>query len=202
VEQVNKIVFFDVETSGLDPKAHDVIQIASIAVDESFEELANYHARVQFDAAKASPEALEVNHYTPEAWADAEPARVVVDEFAQFLSAHATVSQVSKRTGRPYKVAQLAGHNVATFDVPFLREMFGRVGQFCPIRFIALDTLQLAAWWVHRFSVMRDRPAPENLKLETLADHFGIKRTGDAHDALSDVEVTVRLAHQLLEVPR
>lgn len=191
-----QIVFFDLETSGLDPMCHEVIQLAAIAIEEvgdGFRVLDKFERKLRFDVSAASPEALAVNSYSESAWQSAIPRGQAVAEFSRFLRDHSTVEQISQRTGRPYKVAQLAGHNIASFDVPFLRQMFG--SEFCPIRFIPLDTLQLAAW------VMDRRPdGPKDLKLATLAEHFGIAFEGEAHDALADVEVNVKVTWELLRL--
>lgn len=186
-----RIVFFDVETSGLDPNVHEVIQLAAIAVEaDGLGEIERFEAKVQFDVSKASPEALEINSYNVEAWRSAKPRPMVVGQFSNFLRQHSTVQQISRRTGRPYNVAQLAGHNVASFDIAFLRAMFG--SEFCPIRFIPLDTLQLASWAMH----WHPNP-PSDLKLGTLAQFFEIPFDGEAHDALADVAVTVEVAKRL-----
>ena len=91
-------------------------------------------------------------------------------------------------------VAELAGHNVASFDVPFLRRYFELCSLFYPASFIPLDTLQLARWWkeVHGIEI-------ENLKLGTLASFFGIELGADAHDALADVRANVEVARRMVE---
>ena len=109
-----RIVFFDVETSGLDPNVHEVIQLAAIAVEaDGLGEIERFEAKVQFDVSKASPEALEINSYNVEAWRSAKPRPMVVGQFSNFLRQHSTVQQISRRTGRPYNVAQLAGQRAA-----------------------------------------------------------------------------------------
>jgi DNA polymerase III epsilon subunit-like protein len=194
---MNKIVFFDLETSGLDYKKHEVIQIAARAVDENFRGVDRFAARVTFDKEKADPDALKINHYTEEAWASALSPHQAAADFGAFLSRHATIRMTSK-AGNPYRVAQLAGHNVASFDFPFLRALFYRDDdRFLPAGFITLDTLQLAAW---TFRVAQPENAPENLKLGTLAEFFGIEVDAEAelHDAEADVAVNVAVARALL----
>lgn len=60
-----KIVFFDLETSGLDPKSHAIIQIAAVAVTmPDMEIVGRYEAKIKFSAAKADPVALTGNVYS------------------------------------------------------------------------------------------------------------------------------------------
>ena len=56
---LHDVIFFDLETSGLDPKRHEIIQIAMIhaPTGDSLE------LKMWFDETKASEEALRVNHY-------------------------------------------------------------------------------------------------------------------------------------------
>lgn len=189
-----RLVFFDLETGGLDPQRHPVTQFAAIAVDDRFEELGSLELKLDFDAASADPEALRLNGYDPSVWrADAVSVDVALRSIADFMKKHATVEKVSQRNGKPYRVARLAGHNAAEFDARFLQALFKRGGAFLPAEYRALDTVQLAAWhFLHRAE------APENLKLETLVGHFGIQRDGSAHDALSDVRACVELARRIL----
>lgn len=187
---MNKIVFFDLETGGLNPLVHPITQIAAIAVSaDDFSEIESYEQKVRFDESTADAEALERNHYNADVWREtALPERQVTSDFADFLSRHATVKQIAKRTGRPFFVAQLAGHNCATFDSPFLQNFFKRNGQFLPASFLTLDTLQRAQW----FFMERICDRPENLKLETLCKYFEVAMAdGTAHDALADVRATL-----------
>lgn len=190
-----RLVFFDLETGGLDPHRHPVTQFAAIAVDDEFSELDSLELKLQFDPKAADPEALKLNGYDPEVWrSDALRTVDALPRISAFLKKHATVDKVSQKSGKPYRVARLAGHNAAEFDARFLQALFKREGQFLPAEYRALDTVQLAAW---HFLVRLD-VEPENLKLETLVGHLGIERSGVAHDALSDVRACVALARQIL----
>ena len=60
----------DLETTGLDPLIHEVIDIGAVRVDQATLEIeATFSAKIQpLHIELASPIALEVNGYTPEAW--------------------------------------------------------------------------------------------------------------------------------------
>lgn len=191
------VVFFDLETSGLDEDRHDIIQIAAVAIGPDWEELEAFEEKLAFDRDAADPEALELNCYNAEQWdAEERPAVEALRSFSSFLRRHLSV-QLTSRRGQPYRVAKLAGHNVATFDFPRLRAAFRRHALFLPAAFMTLDTLQLASWWQVVLLSSGVRPPP-NLKLSTLAAYFGHPIDG-AHDALADVRASARVARQLLE---
>jgi DNA polymerase III epsilon subunit-like protein len=183
------LVFFDFETGGLEIN-HPNIQLAALAVSSDFVELESFETKLQFDVQVADPAALAMNNYDPDVWQkEAVPVEQAIDDFAAFLNRHKTVSMISKRTGRPYSVARLAGHNVE-FDKPRLRAMFG--DRFLPAHPQCLCTVNLALWFFH----FADSPPPENYKLSTLCQYFDIEMAS-AHDALSDVKASARLAERI-----
>ena len=186
-------VFFDTETAGLADEAA-TIQLAAIAVRD-WKELAVFEQKIEFDVSKAEPEALELNHFDAEVWElEAYPVQEVVASFAKWLEPHRAIEMVSKRTGRPYMVARLAGHNVKTFDAPRLQAMFKAQDVFLAAdSFRPLDTVQLALWecWARG-------KKPPNYQLATLCGFIGID-VGEAHDALADVRMCIELARALLE---
>lgn len=190
------VVFFDTETSGLHPE-HPTIQLAAIAVGPDWTELETFERKIAFDERQADPEALAMNHYDASVWKrDAVPEVVAVQEFAALLNRHRSIDLVSKRTGKPYRVARVGGHNVAGFDLDRVSAMFKRFGTFFPVDFRStLDTRYGAVWF---FEAHPEQEKPADFKLTTLAAHFGIPTDG-AHDALFDVRLSIALAHGLLD---
>ncbi|MEM6454917.1 MAG: 3'-5' exonuclease [Acidobacteriota bacterium] len=190
------IVFFDIETTGLDHAAHEICQIAAVAIGKGWVERDALEVKLHFDDDAADPQSLQMNSYDPQVWEKhAVSPEVGIQQFSSFLQRHAEVPKVSRR-GKPYKVAQLAGHNIATFDMLFVRRAFKTHNLFLPAEFLGLDTLQLAAWW-RQFQNAAGQP-PENLKLSTLSNIFGIDHD-DAHDALADVRANVLVAKAMIK---
>jgi exonuclease len=188
---VRAAVYFDLETGGVKDE-HPDIQLAAVAVDEdTWNELLSFEAKIAFDATKADPEALALNHYSAEAWVGSQPPGQVAFRFAGFLERFRSLTMISKRTGKPYSVAKLIGHNAASFDGPRLRRMFDRCSLFLPADPRVRDTCQRALWY---FDERGEVPA--DFKLGTLCEHFGISTEG-AHDALTDVRLTIALARAL-----
>ena len=198
----SRIVFFDTETGGLLP-SHPTIQLAAIAVavDADWHELETFERKIAFVVKDSDPEALKINHYDPAVWdAEAWSEQTVVSDFAAFLKRHSTVELVSQRTGRPYKVARLGGHNVVGFDLDRVSAMFKRHGAFFPVDFRSvLDTRYGAVWLFEGGAAAEVQPQPKNFKLTGLAEHFGIPIDG-AHDALFDVRLSIALARRIVEL--
>lgn len=183
-------VFFDFETGGI-REDHPNIQLAAIAVNGDWAEVGSFEKKIQFDESTAEPEALKMNHYDPAVWkAEALPMAKVVAMFAEFLRPFCCIEKVGRR-GVPYSVARLAGHNAATFDGPRLRRMFEECRTFLPTELFVRDTLQRALWWFDERGIV-----PKSLRLVELCSYFNLPEDG-AHDALSDVRMTISLAKRL-----
>lgn len=188
----SRLVVLDLETSGLDEARHEVIQFAAIAVDGEWRELECIEMKVDFDEAAADEKALALNGYDREVWRK-ESLRppIARGRIADFLRRHATLEKVS-RSGKPYTVARVCGHNASTFDGRFLAAWFKRSEQFLPAAcFEALDTLALARW-----ASFVTPPGPKDHKLGSLCEWLGIVHGGE-HEALADVRATVEVARRL-----
>lgn len=172
------LVYFDLETGGLEPK-HPTIQLAAIAVRDGIE-VASFNQHISFRVEDCDTAALAMNHFTPKAWKDAVPGLVAALEFANWLRPFCEVQKISK-AGNPYQVARVAGYNAVAFDLPRLRTLFG--SEFLPAEYLVRDILQRALFYFDE----RGDP-PENFKLPTVAAWFGLPVDG-AHDALFDVRL-------------
>ena len=135
-----KLIFFDLETAGLEPEQHPIIQIAAVAVDSSLCELESFEVKIHFDESDADPNSISANHYSEETWnLEAVQAAIAAKRFSKFLRRHATIDMLS-RHGKPYRVAQMVAHNGERFDGPFLHAWYRRLGLFCPARYMVLCT--------------------------------------------------------------
>lgn len=191
-----RMVFFDLETGGLDPAKHPITQIAAVAVGPGLKELDSFEAKVLFDTTTADEQALKLNRYDPAVWEKEGLLPLeTIRRFSEFLSKYAEVKIVSKRTGRPYYVAQLSGYNADTFDGPFLRQFYYNAREFLPAAMRVLCVLQRVAWHFTEHSALQ---ALDDFKLATVCQYFGVPLEG-AHDALADVRATVALYRELLK---
>jgi DNA polymerase III epsilon subunit-like protein len=194
----DEVCFFDLETGGVED-CHPTIQVAAVAVDISQPDwpvVESYEQKVEFDVDKCDTRAFELNHFDPKVWEKeaASPVKVRAD-MESFFRRHQTWQLISK-AGNAYTTAKVAGHNIAAFDLPRLKKLWGkRFTPFC--WWYPFDTYLAAVW---KFGIAGASDAPENFRLETLCGHFGIKASdGEAHDALVDVMITIELAKHLLE---
>lgn len=183
-------IFFDTETGGVTPDK-PTIQLAAIAIEDiGFAEVGSIELKLQFDEAKADPEALAMNHYDKSIWEkEALPPSVAKQRFDFWARPYQSVQMISK-AGRPYTVGKLAGYNALTFDLPRLRELYGAA--FFPFTFHVRDVLQRVLFYFDEHKVEK----PKDFKLGTVCEYFNIKVDG-AHDALVDVRLTAKLLKRL-----
>lgn len=194
----DKLVFIDIETGGLAWWPHEcngkqipmnpIIQVAAIAVDAStLEEIELYEQKVNFMEECCNKEALAINSYSKDSalWqTEGIRPEAAIAELSNFLRDHATVSMPARKGGT-FKVAQLVGHNSASFDVPYLAAWFKHFGKFFPGSYHCIDTITMATLYksIHGAGF-------QNLKLETLSKWFAIEDS-PTHDALFDVRATI-----------
>lgn len=185
---MSHVIIFDLETAGLEPR-HPTIQLASVVIDETdWLEVASFERKISFNETDADPAALAMNHYDADVWLrEAKRPESVAREFAAFAKPYLSIQMVSKSKGTPYQVGKLCAHNAA-FDLPRLQGLFA--GSFFPFSYHARCTLARAMWF---YDEHPDISKPQNLKLATLCESFGIAVSA-THEALSDVRLCAALA--------
>lgn len=158
------IVFFDVETTGLAPEYHDLIEIGAIRVRQTdFAVLREYSVKVRPNTIdRASPEALRVNGYTAEEWVEA-------------VSLHEAMLEMLDMV----RDAALCAHKAA-FDEYFLYHAMKRC---------SLIPSDGAAPWFYVFDTLSNgqmllrRQAPR-LRGSLLAEALGVDPEPEPHTAL------------------
>lgn len=162
-------VAVDIETSGLDPAYHDVIEVGLVSsrgLVKSFS--------LDFDEVKADPKALEVN-----GWGKRElaPKVEMVEALAELSAAFF-----------PFKHTLLVA-SPAHFDVGFLEQLFRREGLTPP--WGPRSIIDLKSFACARFGVLTD------LKNSEISRMLDIEDTSD-HTALGDAIWTANLFRALL----
>jgi exodeoxyribonuclease-1 len=187
--------FYDLETSGLNPRDDRIMQFAGIRTDERFKQISEpYDILVRLnDDTLPSPDAVLVTGITPQA---TQADGLTEAEFAKFLS---------EEIFTPDTIT--LGFNNVRFDDEFIRALFWR-NFFDPYEWSWKDGR--SRWDMLDVVRMTRALRPEGIKwpvtqdgkatnrLELLTKENGIDHTR-AHDALSDVEAliaVVKLVHK------
>jgi len=179
---VKKIFWFDVETTGLDPIKHDIVQLAFlIEIDGRIVEDKNMLMQ-PFNYETIDPQALERQKRTvEEIMAYPDPRKIYLE----------LISILEKYVDRYDKKDKFhnGGYN-SKFDMDFLKQYFIKNGdQYFGswFNYKSIDPLPLLHMLDGLGSV-----SLENYQLETVCKHFKIPIA--AHDALNDIIATRNLA--------
>ena len=183
---MTKVLWFDCETTGIDPKQNDILKLAAIIeIDGEIVDRECFYMQ-PFNYESITVGALEVNKLT-------------LDEIRKFPMPVETWTKITKLFSKhidKYNKADKfypAGYNVR-FDLDFLAEFFRKChdmyfGSYCNWR--CLDPMIL----LNILSYQGKINLP-NLKLETVCEYFKIELK--AHDAISDIEATRQLFNLLM----
>lgn len=170
------VAFIDTETTGLDKKTQNIIELAMIIYDDMGER-SDHLYRFSFDEEKAEKKALEINHYYDRKsdWDNTKPFSYYANEIDKLL----------------YR-KNLVGHNVY-FDAGFLEKEFERAGYKRTSWRRLIDTYGIAVFLTENFSELK-KHSMDNLRL-----FFNINNSeGKNHTAMKDTEDLLTLYNKLL----
>lgn len=165
------IIVFDIEGTGTDIFANNIIQLSAIKIRKG-KKIAEFNRYLKSD--KPVGDSEKVHHISDEyLQTHGENPKLVLQEFCQFI-----------------QDAIITGHNIRGYDMDILNQNLLK-HNLKPVNFsnINFDTLDL---------VRRFYPNLPNHKLEFLSNHFQFE-TKSNHNSLDDVFATWELLHKLLE---
>ena len=176
-----KYLWIDLETTGLDPVRHGVIQIAGIVeIDGEIKEEFNFKVR-PFKGDGVSLDSIMAHGISIEEMKSYKPPNEIYRKLTKLLSKYVQVYDKSDKF-------HLLGYN-AKFDYDFLRKWFEKnhdtyMGSY--IWFPPLDIMNLAC-----FYLSTERATIKNFKLDSVARAVGLKpKEGLLHDASYDIRLT------------
>ena len=188
---MNKIIFIDTETGGVNTEKSALIQLSGIIrVNKKDVETFNFFIK-PFVNSEVNEKALEVQGRTLQ---ELKTEKYVEEKevYKQF------VNLLDKYVDKYDKTDKfiVAGYNVR-FDVDMLKAFFQRHGN--NFLFSYLDSSMLDPLYsIRLLQVAGILPVLENNKLETWCKHFGIELK--AHDSLEDVKATKKIIGKLIEL--
>ncbi len=181
-----KLLYFDVETTGLNPVKNDIIQFACIVeIDEEIKE--EYQIKIKpFDFTTITTEALETNGLKLEDLYTFEQPKIA------FIAIQNVFAKYINRMDKTDKFTPVAYNG--KFDLDFMQTFFKKNGSNyfgAWQNWQLLDPLVLFRYYCYKNNITH----LSNHKLETVCNYFGI--TFKAHDAMEDVKA-MRKLHKIL----
>ncbi len=168
----NDIICVDIETTDLNPIAGDVIQIGAVRIDKTFTAKKKDYLVVSYIkplTTHRNSEAMLCNNIPEESLVDGYELNEALEMFENFC-------------GKSKKLAAWGAY----FDVPFLKEQYKKINRPWPFSHVTIDLKTIATWELAKRNIfitgLSDTLAKLNLTFE-----------GRPHDALSDINNTVRI---------
>lgn len=168
-----RIVFFDIETTGLYCKKGDkIIEIGCISYEG--DEISKFHKLIN-PGKPISVEAFQIHRISDNDVLTSPNFSEVAENFLDFI-----------------KKDTLCGHNAIKFDLPFINYELKEI-KMPKIRNKIIDTTIL----------FKERFYEKNFKLDHMCQKFGIdleEREENGHNAMLDVELLVKCYKKLMDV--
>lgn len=166
MEKQVDIIFFDLETTGLDLANDRIIEISAIKTDHDLNEKSRFDLLINPDGREIAPDAF------------AKHGKTIED-----LKDKKTFGEIAERLFKFFDGCALAGFNILNFDVPFLIEEFKRFGlEFDPIK---NETQIIDAYRILARKEKRD--------LQNTYRFYTGKDREDWHQATADNEATIEI---------
>jgi DNA polymerase-3 subunit epsilon len=180
-----KILYFDLETTGVEKHRHGIHQIAGcIVIDGEIKEHFNFKVAPN-PKAKIEPEALEVGGVTEEQIKAYPSMKIVFFDFCKMLGKY--VDKYDKQDK-----FHLCGYNNRSFDDQFLRAWFVQSGDNYFGSWFWADSLDVIVLCSEILS--KKRTSLADFKLKTVAAFCGIEvDETQLHDASYDIMLTKKL---------
>ncbi len=179
---VKRYLFVDLETGGLYPDKHAVLQVAAIITDFDFNIKGQFMSYIQpHPELEITQEALMINQLSLEGLQSAPGEKLVAMALSHFA-----------RLVGP--LPRFAGYN-CQFDLEFMSYLWQRHD---------LLPAPYQVPWLDIYAVAKSRLGADaglpNFKLASVARHFAVDTAG-AHDAMADLIMTIEIAKQLKGMP-
>lgn len=180
----NNLAFIDVETTGLDPQRHEILEVGCVLVEQTLVPGRGPQVRLLEELEwkvkpehieTAEPEALRINRYNEADWLFASSLKQVMEALSEKTSD-----------------AILIAHNV-TFDWGFIEQAFRKTEVPCNMHYHRLDLLSMV------YAKLYHDEKIAKFSLAAVAEYFGIKNER-AHTALADTRVAYEIYKKLLEI--
>ncbi len=193
----------DLEMSGDDPSWHEIIQVGAVLYTEQWKELGRYKSNVYPENEEAfSKPSAEIHGLSLEVLKEAPMMSEVLPEFEEWLLGLQGKRPDPFDNSRALRYTMLAGLGLVN-DFSFLRAAYGFENRKWPYSYRMLD-MQSITHVLFPILEKAGQPVPRRQSLDAIAEHFGLERSSDDHDALEDALLTgacfqeiMKLIHQL-----
>lgn len=169
------LVITDLETTGLIPGFHEIIEVGVVVVDQrTLEVITLFESRVMPEyPERATPEAVSVNGFDVKLWKDAPNLQSVMKLYSALT-----------------KDGVFSSHNI-TFDWPFIEQAFKKTGVSDLMDYHRVDLFTIAWERLRNSGIGR-------FNLKYLCEHLGVDPEPEVHSALNGAFAAYQVLKKLL----
>ena len=207
------IIVYDLETDGPDPTTANPVEIAAVPVNPRTLEIKMDDT---FEVTVKPPGIDKDEYFTTgvqktidwhastrgcssedivSTWKKGKSQKVAMKNFCSYLQKYHIEKDPMRRIY--FTEPAYSGYNVDGFDDIIIRNMCDRHKLDYPFAKMGnMDWLHYITYW------FENMPEPENYKMDTLKEFFGLQSHGQAHSAISDVVDTAKILVRFLKFAR
>jgi len=207
------IIVYDLETDGPDPTTANPVEIAAVPVNPRTLEIKMDDT---FEVTVKPPGIDKDEYFTTgvqktidwhastrgcssedivSTWKKGKSQKVAMKNFCSYLQKYHIEKDPMRRIY--FTEPAYSGYNVDGFDDIIIRNMCDKHKLDYPFAKMGnMDLLNYITYW------FENMPEPENYKMDTLKEFFGLQSHGQAHSAISDVVDTAKILVRFLKFAR
>ena len=204
------IIVFDWETDSPDPTTCNPVELAAVPIDPRTLDIKVDKA---FSATIKPPGITKEEYFTDEkqktiewhakqrgvtsediikTWKSGKSEKIVWKNFCEYCKKF----EIEKSRDNWYPEPIAAGYNIIGFDLPICQRLAKKHKTKMPFAKVTkMDVMDMLFYW------LEDLDEPQNMRLDTMRDWFGIKAE-QAHEALSDTMDSAKLLTQFMKFHR
>tara|TARA_R100000808_G_scaffold23722_1_gene53048 strand:- start:592 stop:1266 length:675 start_codon:yes stop_codon:yes gene_type:complete len=204
------IIVFDWETDGPDPTTCNPVELAAIPIDPRTLDIKVDKA---FNATIKPPGITKEEYFTDEkqktiewhakqrgvtsediiqTWKSGKSEKIVWKNFCEYCKKF----EIEKSRDNWYPEPIAAGYNIIGFDLPICQRLAKKHKTKMPFAKVTkIDIMDMLFFWLENLD------EPQNMRLDTMRDWFGIKAE-QAHEAFSDTVDSAKLLTQFMKFHR
>ena len=207
------IIVYDLETDGPDPSTANPVEIAAVPVnprtleikmDDTFEVTVKppgidkdayfttgVQKTIDWHASTRGCSSADIVG----TWKKGKSQKVAMKNFCSYLQKYHIEKDPVRRIY--FTEPAYSGYNVDGFDDIIIRNMCDKHKLDYPFAKMGnMDLMNYITYW------FENMPEPENYKMDTLKEFFGLQSHGQAHSAISDVVDTAKILVRFLKFAR
>ena len=178
------LLLIDIESTGLDPDRHEIIQLAGILLDKK-----TLKEKKSF-----------VSFVKPKNWKNRDKESMAVNkiEYNQLQNAP-SITQVLRKFNRTFPKNVVLSYYVGIMDIIFLHAAYKKAKMKYPFDYHTFNIWSLFYPYMAKKNKLKSRKQFAGFGLESMLEHFKIKVKGNLHDALVDCKMEAEVLRKVVK---